>query len=135
MKDLIKKILKEQEGELEWAQNLYNDSGIMFNAKWVKTKKGNRIISMSELVYNSDKEFTGYMVPGWYFCGNGWDKWNKIWGIEIIYTIHAKEIPCYIINPQYSKTRDDKYNKKFIKYLPIEDYNIDEISTNDKIPE
>ena len=115
MKDLIKKILKEEEDDLEWARDLV--STIIEDVKWIRTSNGNRFQENNRHLdsdrYNSWSEF------------GGWDNWYRVQGLES----HKGKL-CFITSLSTGPTKS-----KFFYYTPVEDYNEKTMSFSEERPE
>jgi hypothetical protein len=114
VKNLIKKILKEEEDNLKWARDIVSIK--IGDVKWIRTSNGNRYQENNRHLdsdrYNNWAEFSG------------WDNWYRVQGLEF----HNGKL-CFIT----SLTTNDLKSRYFY-YTPLEDYNEKTMSFSEERP-
>jgi len=122
VKDLIKKILKEEEDNLEWARDLVSVN--FGDIKWIRTSNGNRFQENNRHLdsdrYNSWSEFGGW--DNWYRVR---DNWYRVQGLEL----HNGKL-CFLTSLNTSPILS-----QFSYYTPVEDYNEKTMSFSEERPE
>lgn len=104
-KETIRKILKEAEDDLGWAEETISNKE--YKAEWIRTTNGKRFKEKG--VHRYDEEWQRF---------NGWDNWYRVNSIK---NFGGKL--CFTTN---LTTSAGKSNPQY--YTPVEDYNYNEVS-------
>ena len=102
MRNLIRKILKESEDNLEWARETISDID-EYKVQWIRTADGKRFKE------NGDEKWHVF---------NGWDNWYRV---DSIKNFEGKL--CFVTNLTTSVATSE-----FGYYTPVEDYKYNEVS-------